>query len=279
MLRYHVTRQLNLLIDGRLGRDDALKAMAHLAECESCTSRWDALRQGREALQTSGNGIDMTSAQRLLSRDRIAVLAQTEPRRHAKAAAGMRPRVLRGILVATPAVMALLVLLYVLGEPREIPLSTLTQGNIIYAPTVSSLAVDSSTVPDSHGSSSYPSWVGPEMTPLGMVVREDQGMTVSQTRVLLGENQLTVTERRGRLPREIDDVLPRAESDRPVYLLDEAGTDIVFGSADTVVTVSCACETDVLVDFAGNFPEESSPGVLDRLGDGMGVVADAVTGD
>ena len=86
MITRHVTKQLNLLIDGRLEREDALKAMGHLAECEWCTTEWEALRRDRGALQTSGSGIDMRSAQKLLNRERIAVIAQTEPRRHAKVA-------------------------------------------------------------------------------------------------------------------------------------------------------------------------------------------------
>jgi len=278
-MRRHVVRQLNLLIDGRLNRDDALKAMAHLEECERCTARWDALRRGREALQTSGNGIDMTSAQHLLNRDRIAMLAKAEPRRHVKVAAGVRPRVLKGVIVATPMVVAILAVLYMLGEPREVPLTSLLPGNTVYGPTVSNLAMDGSTSVGSVEHSSCPQWVDPDMTPLDSFIREEEGVRISETKVLFGGSQLTVTERPGRLPKEVDEVLPRAEADRDVYLLDEGGTDIVFESAGQVVTASCECSTDVLVGFAGSFPEGNSPGLLTQLGDGVGVVVDAVTGD
>jgi hypothetical protein len=275
----HVARQLNLLIDGRLDRDDALKAMAHLEECERCGARWEALRRGREALQTSGSGIDMRSAQHLLNRDRIAMLAKAEPRRHIKVAAGVRPRFFKGLILTAPMVVATLTALYMLGEPREIPLSTLLPGNTVYGPTVSSLALDGSTSVGSVEYSSCPQWVDPDMTPLDSVVREEEGVKISETRVLFEGNQLTVTERPGRLPREVGEVLPRAESDRDVYVLDEEGTDIVFESAGQVVTASCDCPTDVLVGFAGGFPEGDSPGLLTQLGDGVGVVVDAVTGD
>jgi hypothetical protein len=274
----HVVRQLNLLVDGRLGRDDALKVMAHLEGCARCTARWDELRQGREVLQTSGNGIDMRSAQQLLNRDRIAMLAQAEPRRHVKVAAGVRPRILKGIVVSTPMVVLALVVLYFLGEPREIPLTTLLAGNTVYGPTVSSLALDSSASAETSASPPCPQWVGSDMTPLNSFVRDEEGVRVSQTKVLFGGDQLTVTERRGRLPKGIDDVLPRIEADRDVYILDDQGTDIVFQSADQVVTVSCDCPTDVLVGFTGNFPEQDSPGLLGQLGDGIGVVVDAMTG-
>ncbi|MCJ7827057.1 MAG: zf-HC2 domain-containing protein [Demequinaceae bacterium] len=279
MLSRHVIRQLNLLIDGRLEREDALKAMAHLEGCERCTAEWDALRRDREALQTSGTGIDMRSAQRLLGRERIAVLAQAEPRRLAKAATGVRPHILKGTIMAASGVIAILSILYMLGEPREIPLSSLLPGNTIYGPTVSTLVMDNADARENAIASESPAWQVPEMTPLGTIIVDDNGARVSRTTVLMGENRFTVTERRGRLPKDVEDFLQRSDQgEREVFLFDEEGSGVMFESGDNVISIDCDCSLDVLVGIVNTFPEESSPGVLTRLGDGVGVIADAVTG-
>ncbi|MBN2177729.1 MAG: zf-HC2 domain-containing protein [Demequinaceae bacterium] len=279
MLNRHVIRQLNLLIDGRLEREDALKAMAHLERCERCTAEWEALRRDREALQTSGSGIDMRSARKLLERERIAVLAQAEPRRLAKAATGVRPHVLKATVLVASGVISVLTILYILGEPKEIPLSRLLPGNTIYGPTVSTLADSNLGARDQVVAYETPAWLAEDMTPLGTIVGEDDGARVSQTTVLFGENCLTVTERQGRLPRDVGEHLERSDQgEREVFLLDEEGSGILFESGDSVITVGCDCTLDVLVGIVDSFPEESSPGILTRLGDGVGAVADAVTG-
>jgi hypothetical protein len=278
-MTHHVTRQLNLLIDGRLERQDALKAMAHLAECESCTDEWDALRRDREALQTSGSGIDMRFAQRLLDRERIAVIAQAEPRRHAKAANCVRPHVLRGSLLVASGAIGILTILYMLGEPKEIPLSTLIAGNSVSETTVQMVSMDDAEETAALVASGHPEWAGSELTPLGTTILEDDGIRVSRTTVRMGENELIVTERRGRLPRDIAEVLEQsAQGDRTVFLFDGDGAGILFESGQMVVTIGCSCPKEILVGVAQGFPEERSPGVLSRLGDGMGELADVVTG-
>lgn len=277
-MAHHVTRQLSLLIDGRLERPDALKAMAHLAECETCTSEWAALRKDHEALQTSGSGIDMRFAQRLLDRERIAVIAQAEPRRHAKAASTMRPHVLRGTLMVASGAIGILAILYLLGEPQEIPVSTLIAGNSATGQAVMAISVNGADKADTLVASGHPEWVDSEMVPLETVTLEEDGIRLSQTTVRMGENQFVVTEGHGRLQRDIGEVLEQStQGDRAVFLVDGEGAGILFASGDMVVMIDCSCSEEVLIGVAEYFPEESPPGVLTRLGDGVEELADVVT--
>lgn len=278
MTTRHVTRQLNLLIDGRLAREDALKAMGHLAECEWCTAEWEAMRRDREALQTSGSGIDMRSAQRLLNRERIAVIAQTEPRRHAKIARSVHPHVLRGSLLVAAGVVGILTILYVLGEPKEVQLSTLFDGASAHglaAPTESQMSAGGIDVLATSG---QPEWASEEIVPLGMVIQENDGIRISHTTARMGDQEMVVTESRGRLPHDVDEVLERSDQgNRAVYLGDD-GTGVVFASGDSVVRITCDCSEETLVVIVDAFPDEQHPGLLTRVGDGMGAIADVVTG-
>jgi len=275
----HVTRQLNLLIDGRLGREDALKVMGHLAECELCTAEWDALRRDREALQTSGSGIDMRFAQKLLNRERIAVIAQTEPRRHAKVARSVRPHVLRGSLIAVSGVVGILTILYMLGEPKEVQLSAFVEGNSVNGLTSHAIYPLGAGGMNSLVTSGQPGWASEEITQLGTVIQENNGVRVSRTTARMGENEFIVTESRGRLPQNVGEVLERSDQGgREVFLLDGDGSGVLFASGDGVVMIDCSCSGEALAGVVEAFPEEQPPGVLTRVSDGMGEIADAVTG-
>jgi hypothetical protein len=127
--------------------------------------------------------------------------------------------------------------------------------------------------------SGHPEWAGSEMIPLGTVILKENGISLSQTTVRMGENQFVVTEGRGRLPQDVGDVLEQTtQGDRTVFLLEGDGAGIVFASGDMVVMIDCSCPKEILVGAAGYFPEERPPGILTRLGDGMEELAEVVTG-
>ena len=280
MTTRHLGKRLCLLLDSRLDRDETLRAMAHLDECEACSEEWESLRRDREALQTSGTGIDMRFAQRLLDKERIAEIALAEPKRHAKAATGAHPHVLRATVLSASGVVGILAILYILGQPKEIPLETFLYGSQYSGLAIGTSAAPAMTsVPDMEAWA-HPVWDAPVDAQVEAVVFTDgSGRILSATMVVAAE-EFTVTERKGQLPADVSNVLERTGTEsRDVFLLEGDGTSVLFESGNKVVKIDCACPVEDLVGFADTFPEGRAPGVLERLGEGVGVFADAVTGD
>ncbi len=122
MTTRHLGKRLYALVDGRLSREDAYVAMAHVGECAECAAKWEALRKDRIALQTSGTGIDMSFTSHLLDRERIAEIARDEPKRHVRAARGkvVNVAVIGVVLFAGGALF--LGILWKLGAPPEVGL-------------------------------------------------------------------------------------------------------------------------------------------------------------
>jgi hypothetical protein len=273
----HLGKRLYLLVDGRLDRADAIEAMTHLEDCEACTNEWREILRAREALQTSGSGIDMRFARRLLDRDRIAEIAQAEPKRHVKVASGVRPHVVRATALGTVATIAVLSVLYALGEPDRVGIDSLASANAENGPV--RVVGEEGPDPRSLDPWAHPVWDDSEFVPISAWILDDDGVPMLQATVLLGEHEMLITERKGRLVVRPDDAVVRAEdTSREVYLVDGDDSAVVFESADAVVMIGCTCPMDSLLGAVDEFPEASGQGVLARLGSGVGEVADAVTG-
>ena len=118
----HLGDSVNDLLDGRLRGERAYAAMAHLAECADCASRFHSAKAARDALQSSPCGIDMRFARSLLDQDRIAEIASREDSRLAKAT---KPRSTKPALAAVSVVIVATVIItaaWVTGAPDEVSL-------------------------------------------------------------------------------------------------------------------------------------------------------------
>jgi anti-sigma factor RsiW len=276
----HLSKRLYALIDGRLSREDAYVAMAHVGECEECAARWEALRRDRIALQTSGTGIDMTFAGHLLDRSRIAEIARDEPRRHVRAAHG------RGVNVAVVGVSLVaggalvLGLLWTLGAPPEVGLEVAAPPDQSTAASVQLMGAPRMRVEGSLVSWVHPEWEGSTVIPVdAAVIQMQDGTTVLVASILAGGEPIRVIEQKGTLPTGFGAGLPKgATADREVYVVSEDPSQIVWDAGGVVVSLGCACSVAILESVASQFPDGHAPGILERLGDGLETAADAVAG-
>jgi hypothetical protein len=276
----HLGKRLYALVDGRLSREDAYVAMAHVGECEECAARWQALREDRIALQTSGTGIDMSFASHLLDRSRIAEIARDEPRRHVRAAHG------RGVNVAVLGISALaggalvLGLLWNLGAPPEVGLEVAAPPDQSTAASVQLMGAPRMRVEGSLISWVHPPWESTDVIPVdAAVIQMADGTTVLVASILAGGEPIRVIEQRGTLPAGFGAGLPKGmATDREVYVVSENPSQIVWDAGGVVVSLGCTCAVDVLESVASEFPDGHEPGVLERLGDGLESVANAVAG-
>jgi anti-sigma factor RsiW len=276
----HLGKRLYSLVDGRLSREDAYVAMAHVGECEECAARWEALRRDRIALQTSGTGIDMTFAGHLLDRSRIAEIARDEPRRHVRAAPG------RGVNVAVVGISLVaggalvLGLLWTLGAPPEVGLEVAAPPDQSTAASVQLMGAPRMRVEGSLISWVHPEWEGSNVIPVdAAVIQMQDGTTVLVASILAGGEPIRVIEQKGTLPAGFGAGLPRgAAADREVYVVSEDPSQIVWDAGGVVVSLGCACSVAILESVASQFPDGHEPGILERLGDGLETAADAVTG-
>ncbi len=278
MTARHLGKRLFPLLDGRLDRAETLEAMAHLDSCPGCSQEWADLRRDREALQTSGSGIDMRFAQKLLDRDRIAEIAQAEPRRHIKVAGGVRPHFLRATLLSAAGVTIVLMLLYALGEPGVVGPEAFIAGSANHEAVLrnfpSSEAQQEALAPWVH-----PMWREGTVAPVSAVRMEANGVHIVVAVVIVGNDELTVSEAKGRLPADLGDPLVRVNHDaREVFQVEGEDSTIFFESENSVVRIDCSCPLESLLAVADTFPESRDLGVFERLGQGVGAVASAVTG-
>jgi anti-sigma factor RsiW len=276
----HLGKRLYALVDGRLSREGAYVAMAHVGECEECAARWQALRKDRIALQTSGTGIDMSFTSHLLDRSRIAEIARDEPRRHVRAAHG------RGVNVAAVGISAfaggalVLGILWNLGAPPEVGLEVAAPPDRSTAASVQLMGAPRMRVEGSLISWVHPSWESTDVIPVdAALIQMADGTTVLVASVLAGGEPIRVIEQRGTLPSGFGAGLPKGTAtDREVYIVSEDPSQIVWDAGGVVVSLDCTCSVEVLESVATEFPHGHEPGILERLGDGLGVVADAVAG-
>ncbi len=280
MTTRHLGKRLYALIDGRLSREDTYVAMAHVGECEECAERWEALRKDRIALQTSGTGIDMSFTSHLLDRTRIAEIARDEPRRHVRAARG------RGINVAVAGVSLLasgaivLGLLWRLGAPPEVSLEVAVAPDQATASSVQLMGAPRMRVEGSLVSWIHPAWESSSVIPVdAAVIQTAEGTTVLVARILAGGESIRVIEQKGTLPSGFGESHSMgSETDQEIYVLSDDPSQIVWDAGGVVVSLDCTCPIEVLEAVASQFPDGNEPGILERLGDGLQVVADAVAG-
>jgi anti-sigma factor RsiW len=276
----HLGKRLYALVDGRLSRDEAYVAMAHVGECAECAEKWDALRRDRIALQTSGTGIDMSFTDHLLDRARIAEIARDEPKRHARAARG------RGVNVALVGVSLFaggaifLGVLWKLGAPPEVGLEVAAAPDQSTASSVQLMGAPRMRIEGSLVSWVHPSWESSTVIPVdAAVVQTASGTTVLVARILAGNDSITVVEQRGKLPAGFGSEFPMGGvTGHEVYVVSDHPTQVVWDAGGVVVGLDCICSLDVLESVASQFPNGNEPGVFARLGDGLRAVADAVTG-
>lgn len=277
MSRRHLGGRIYDLVAGRLSRDDAYVAMAHLDECTECRSRYDELRADRVALQTSGSGIDMRFTEKLLDRDRIAQIAKTEPKRHVRAARPGFAGLKIAAVVAAGATVVVVGGLWALGAPREVALDIASAGPLGATSNAQTMQAQRMRSDDSLRTWIHPEWADTMLIPVEATVMETpSGATVLVATLLSGHHEIIVTEQHGRLPDSMTTRYAEADVDaHDAYVVD--ARQLVFETGDVVIGVQCAeCEMWVLEGAAEEFPTAEDPGVLERIGDGFDRVSEAV---
>jgi anti-sigma factor RsiW len=281
MSNKHLGNRVHDLLDGRLNRDQSYVAMAHLGECEECNRLYQELRQAREALNSSSAGIDMRFTEQLLNRERIAQIASGESPAQAKAASGRerRPAVLLGIV---PLVLILAVLggAYLVGAPDEVALE-FAEESPNNAQTVALAGPDAMRSGDLLRSWLHPEWDDSGLIPVGAhVTRSDDGRRVLVASLLAYDIPIGVTEQHGQLDPDALHQLPRAAVvGVDAYVLSYDPAQLVWQTGDVVIAVGCECPIGMLENVAATFPVAEQPGFVDRVIDGLGEMADTVSGD
>jgi anti-sigma factor RsiW len=277
----HLGESVHDLLDGRLRGDKAYLAMAHLGECEECSSRFHELRAARDALTSSQAGIDMRFAQRLLDRERIAEIAAGDPTLNSKP----RRLVRRAPVIAAATLVVIAVVLvgvaWQVGAPGEVTLA-------FAAPRDSgALPVAYANTQQMRSGDILQSWILPGSSASGItpveatvVQRADGGLVLLAT-ILAGQDgsQVTVMQEHGYLSESATARMPRAEVKRAeVYVVENEGHSpmVVWQTGDVVVALSCECSLTTLESVAEEFPSASDPGFADRVVQGFSTLASAV---
>lgn len=277
----HLGESIHDLLDGRLRGDKAYMAMAHLGECEECTSRFHELRAARDALTSSQAGIDMRFAQRLLDRDRIAEIAAGDPSLNRKP----RRPVRRAPVIAAATLIVIAVVLvgvaWQVGAPGEVTLAFAAPRDSGAAP------VAYANTQQMRSGNMLQSWIHPDFSASGItpveatvVQRADGGLVLLAT-ILAGPDgsQVTVMQEHGYLSENATAQMPRADVKRAeVYVVENEGFSptVVWQTGDVVVALSCECSLTTLESVAEEFPSASDPSFADRVVQGFSTLASAV---
>ncbi|WP_296664974.1 anti-sigma factor [Demequina sp.] len=280
MTARHLGERIHDLLDNRLSRPAAAEAMAHLSECPECTERWRELRAAREALNSSEAGIDMTFARRLLDRERMAQMAEQENPRSARAARGRDRRPVILTLSVTLVLVAVLGAAYVAGAPAEVDpeLSASSEDGMLSVVQLDSQSMRSG---DELNAWIHPDWQASGFVPVEAVVREaSDGSPVLVARLLSGSQPVLVLEQQGRLNSAYVADAPLAEVEGiDAFVVSTSPASVVWQAGEIVVSLTCTCAVGTLEDVAAAFPQDGEPGFVDRIMSGMGVFADALTGN
>lgn len=271
----HLGDRIHDLLDGRLNRDKTYAAMAHLGECEQCAARFHELRAAREALSTAEAGIDMSFAQRLLDRERIAQIAAQEPPSRIRA---VQPKDHRPVIAASMAGVAasiLIVVAWVLGAPAQVGLEFVTTASGAAQP-VAHMGAQGMRSGDQLRSWIHPDFSESRIVPIeAKVLQRANGSNVLVATMLHGADVIVVTEEHARLAPVVDQ-LPRAAVDGiEAYVLNVAEpAQLVWQTGDVVIALGCECPLAALEAVAAEFPTADEPSFVDRIGEGFHELAD-----
>ena len=273
----HLGERIHDLLDGRLSRDDAHAAMAHLSECDDCHARWQQLRADREALNSSSAGIDMGFAQMLLNKDRMAEIAKGESKHVARAAKGRDKRPAT-IAAASAVILGFTVIsAYLAGSPDSVDANIVAMADSGARNTVGIdvQGVDLEDMTD---------WVQPDWQASGLIPVEAKIMRhgdadILVASLLVGLDPVVIVEKRGRLAAVVTGNAPViGVNDVDVYVVSSAPLQVLWQSGAVVIAATCECALDTLGTAIAAFPRAGEPGVMDQIGAGLGVFGDALTG-
>jgi len=271
----HLGDSIHDLLDGRLSSAQSQEAMAHLAHCTECDTRWRELLAAREALSTSSAGIDMRFAQLLLDKDRMAEIAQGESKHRARAARGRDRRPVT-VVVAVAAIAVIVVgAAYVAGAPATVQAdfaAAAHEGSTARMGTVAAEAPqDSPWV--------HPIWQDSGLIPGDARVETHGGAKILVASVLVGREPVVITEQEGRLSNEVVEYAPRLTVEGvDTYLVNTVPVQVIWQAGPVVIAATCACAVDTVVTVVAAFPQAKDPSAIDRIADGFGVIAGAMTG-
>ena len=274
----HLGDRIHDLLDGRLSRPDTHAAMAHLDQCEECSTRWQELRAAREALNSSSAGIDMRFAQMLLDKERMAQIAQGESKHVARAARG-RDRRPTTIAVALVVILGFTVgAAYLAGTPDVV---TADFASAAFAGGERSSAVLDAEAMASAEMSDWvqPDWQGSGLIPIEAKILRDGDTQILVASLLIGMEPVLIAEQRGRLAAAVTEEAPRIVVDGvDVYVVNAAPAQVLWQSGPIVVAAKCSCALQTVSIVVAAFPQSGDPGVVDQISAGFGVLGGALTG-
>ena len=276
MTSKHLGEKIHDLLDGRLRGAQAAAAMAHLEECADCTARFQELRAARDALNTASAGIDLSFAQGLLDRDRIANIAAHEPSGNARAAAPPDHRPMALAIIIGAAATAVLGTAYMMGAPAKVGLEFVSASGTPSAQPVAYMDPQGMRTGDQLRSWIHPDFATSNLVPVeARVLQRTNGSNVLVATLLRGMDVVVVTQEHATLTVVAGD-LPRADvTGIDVYVVSsEAPSQVVWQTGDVVIALGCECALATLESVAGEFPTADGPGLVDRVGAGLDELAD-----
>lgn len=281
MTQKHLGESLHDLLDDRMSTADAALAMAHLDECDECSSRWSQLRDDREALNSSSAGIDMRFTRQLIDRDRMAQIAQGESKHTARAARPRRHRTTSASFSILVLAVAGVGVAYYAGGPDEISVEFAAASAEGAEQSVAYMGPQDMRSGDNMRAWVHPDWQDSGLVPIeARVVRGDNGARVLVASLLAGIDPVVVTEQHGNLVPELLAELSRADIQGiDAYIVRIEPAQLVWQTGGVVVSVTCNCAMVTLETVAGNFPTNTEPGFMDRIHHGLGELAGTLTGD
>ncbi len=279
----HLGDDVHDLLDNRLSSARAAVAMGHLENCPDCRMRWDDLRKAREALQTSSAGIDMSFAQQLLDRERMAEMARSEPRHQARAARGRDRRPMLAAVILIFAMTTGMGAAYLAGAPDEVSLEFAEEGNVTIAAGADVTYIEAQSL---RGGDELRSWVHPDWETTGLrpiegaVMRTSSGDKVFVATILANLDPIVITEQHGRLSSAFAERYPAIDLGHThAYLVSENPAQLIWQTGDVVISATCSCALATLEAVAACFPAQADPGFVDRVSEGVREFASFTTPD
>ena len=276
MTSKHLGEKIHDLLDGRLRGAQAAAAMAHLEECAECTARFQELRDARTALNTAEAGIDLTFAQKLLDRERIANIAAHEPSGNARAAAPPDRRPLALAIIIGAAATAVLGTAYMVGAPAQVGLEFVSASGAAQAEPVAYMDPQGMRTGDQLRSWIHPDFANSTLVPVeAKVLQRTDGSNVLVATLLRGMDVVVVTQEHATLIAAASE-LPRADViGIDVYVVSSAApAQVVWQTGDVVIALGCECALATLESVAAEFPTADAPSLVDRVGAGFDELAD-----